>query len=236
MDFHKLAPEGVSIHTARMMILGDISGTVDWEKPSNWDEVYQRMHETCQKAARELATARVNTLVFACTSGSFVEGPGFDKELSQRIEESVVPICGQIPALTTSTAIVEALKELKIKKVSVVTPYPQEVSERGRIFLEGNGFTVVDMKWLGLENFSEIAKQEPEVIYDFARKADNKDADGIFISCTDFRALDVVELLEKDIGKPVVSSTQASLWLALKQLNINESIKGYGVLLRRGAN
>ena len=118
----------------------------------------------------------------------------------------------------------------------MVTPYPQKVSERGKTFLEGNGFTVVDMKGLGLENFSEIARQRPQVIYDLAKKADHRDADGIFISCTDFRALEVVELLEKDLRKPVVSANQASLWLALRQLNINEAIQGYGMLLRSGSN
>ena len=61
-DFHKLAPEAVSVHTARMMILGDINEPVDWEKPSNWDEAYQRMHDKCEEAAKELATARVSIM------------------------------------------------------------------------------------------------------------------------------------------------------------------------------
>jgi maleate isomerase len=231
MDFHRLAPEGVSVHTARMMTLAGIKGTADWQKPMNWDEEYKGMYEKCEEAAIELATARVDIIVFGCTSGSFTGGPGFDKELCRKIEKAVVPICGKIPAITASTAVVEALKELKVKSVSMVTPYPQEINERGKVFLEGNGFKVVDEEGLNLEAFSEFARQEPQVIYDLARKADKRDADAIFISCTEFRSLDVIEVLEKDLRKPVISANQASLWLALKKLEINESIKGYGTLL-----
>jgi maleate isomerase len=231
VDFHRLAPEGVSIHTGRMMILGDINGPLDWKKPMNWDEIHQRMHEKCEEVAREVATARVDVMVFGCTSGSFIKGPGFDRQLSQKIEEAVLPLCGRIPVITTSTAVLEAFRELKMRSVSVATPYIDKGNEQERMFLEGNGFRVVDISGLGIEAFGEFARQEPRIIYDLAKKADDRGADGVFISCTDFRALDVIEILEEELGKPVVSSNQASLWLTLKKLKIKAPIKGYGMLL-----
>jgi len=231
MDFHRLVPEGVSVHTARMMVLGDVTGLVDWEKPTDWDADYQMMHDKYEEAAKEIACARVDVIVFGCTSGSFIKGPGADKQVCQKIEEAVLPICGKIPALTASTAAVAALEELRIKNVSLVTPYPRRISEKGKTFLEGNGFRVVEMRGLELERFSQIGRQSPKIIYDLAKEADKKDADGIFISCTELGALDVIEALEREIGKPVVTCNQASVWLALRKLNIDTAIKGYGMLL-----
>lgn len=231
MDFHRLAPKGVSVHTGRMMIMEEVKGPVDWSKPMDWERIHQRMHERCATVAQEIATARVNMIVFGCTSGSFIKGPGGDEEISLMIEEAVLPVCGKIPVITISTAVLEALEALKIKKVSVATPYIERGNEQEKMFLEGNGFKVVDIKGLGLETFGEYARQGPQVIYDLAKKVNKKDADGIFISCADFRALDVIEVLERDLRKPVVSSNQISIWLSLKKLNISESIKGYGILL-----
>ena len=214
------------------MILEETNGPMDWNTPMDWEKIHQRMHEKCEEVVKGVAAARVDLIVFGCTSGSFIKGPGSDGEISRKMEEAVLPICGRIPVITTSTAVVEALRALSIEKVSVATPYIERGNEQERIFLEGNGFKVVDIKGLGLEAFGEYARQEPHVIYDLVKKLDQVGADGIFISCTDFRALDVIEILEKDLRKPIVSSNQASLWLSLKKLGLNERIKGYGVLLR----
>jgi len=232
MDFHRLVPRGVSVHTGRMMLLGEVEGPVDWEKPMDWDKIHQRMHERCGIVAREIATAKVDIMVFGCTSGSFIKGPGLDKEISQKIEEAVLPVCGRIPVITTCTAVLEAFKALRIKNVSVATPYIEKGNEQERRFLEGNGFRVVDIKGLGIDTFGEYARQDPQVIYDLAKETDRRDADGIFISCADLRALDVIDALEQDLKKPVISSNLASIWLSLKKLGLEQKINGYGVLLK----
>lgn len=232
MDFHRLAPKEVSIHTGRMMILEETNGPMDWKAPMDWEKIHQRMHERCVDVAKGLASARVDLIVFGCTSGSFIKGPGSDTEIATKIEMAVLPIYGKIPVVTTSTAVVEALRALSIEKVIVATPYIEQGNQQEKFFLEGNGFKVVDIKGLGLEGFGEYARQEPQTIYDLVKKLDKGGADGIFISCTDFRALDVIEILEKDLRKPITSSNQASLWLSLRKLGLNETIKGYGTLLR----
>ena len=78
---------------------------------------------------------------------------------------------------------------------------------------------------------ADIGDQDPEVILDFVPRVVHPEADGVFISCTAWRALEVVEELEQRLGKPVVTSNQATIWLALKRLGITTPIKGYGRLL-----
>lgn len=219
-DIQRLAPADVTFHTARMPIS---NATVDSLK---------QMNEAIEDCARSLATAGVDVMAYACTSGSFFGGPGYDQQVIQRIQEA-----GGTPAVATSAAVVEALRALNIKKVCVATPYPDEVNAKIPPFLEGNGFQVVNMvgRGLGAKSALDIGDDPPEQIYDFALAHWNPEADGVFLSCTDWQALAVVERLEQAIGKPVVTANQATIWTTFQKLGYTEPIQGYGRLFRTSA-
>lgn len=218
MDFHRLAPEGVSVHTAR----------VSWESPESSVKSLEEMTSKAVKAAIDVAAARVHVIVYGCTSGSFFRGATWDREICDIITRET-----KIPAITTSTAMVEGLREMGIKKVSVASPYSEEVDKRLRIFLEGNEFKVMNLESLRQPDVWEHAENPPFVLYALGKKAFVAGADGVFISCTQLRAIEIAEQLEKDIGKPVVTAVQASMWLALKRLAIRSPVNGYGMLLTR---
>jgi len=132
----------------------------------------------------------------------------------------------------------------EIKKVSVATPYVDEINDELKTFLKDNGFTLIKLKGLGLGErkkrypisdieISGIGIQEPYVSYKLIRKIFTDEADGFFISCTNFRAVETIQMLEDDLGKPVISSNQASLAIALKRLGIKSNVKGFGSLFER---
>jgi maleate isomerase len=127
--------------------------------------------------------------------------------------------------------MLEGLKEFKIKKVSVATPYSEEVDERLKKFLADNGFQVMRLESLRQRDVWEHARNAPYVLYELGKKAFVPEADGIFISCTQLRSIDIAEELEKDTGKPVVTAVQASMWLALKTIGFKSPVNGYGMLL-----
>jgi len=77
----------------------------------------------------------------------------------------------------------------------------------------------------------ELAKPSPEEIYHFAKTVWIPEADGLFISCLNFRAQAAIQALENDLMKPVVTSTQATLWNILRTVGVNEKISGYGRLM-----
>lgn len=214
-DFHRMRPEGVSIHASRMYI----------EKGTDIESLIE-MHKQIERAAREVATAKVNVICFGDTTGSLVKGPGSDREIIERIERET-----GIPSTTTSTAVVAALREMGIKRLSVATPYPDDLNERVKVFLEAEGLEVMKLKGLTISEPTGIGRLNPNVAYRLAREIDVEEAEGVFISCTDFRAIDVIEMLEMDLRKPVVSSNQASMWQVLKMLSIREPLHGFGTLL-----
>jgi len=112
------------------------------------------------------------------------------------------------------------------------TPYPNNVNDIEKKFLEDNGFKVVKCEGLDLVDNNILAHLPPSVLYRLAKAVDTPESDGVFISCTGLDALDVIEVLEQDLGKPVITSNQAAYWMCFKMAGIGESIPGYGRLMR----
>jgi maleate isomerase len=207
----RMAPSGVSIHISRIPHTDDSEATL------------LHMLEKAPAAAEVLGHAKVNAICFGCTGGSFVK-PGYDQEIVDAITAAT-----KTPATTTSTAINEALKHLGGKSVAIASPYPEWLNDRLGKFLEGSGFRVVSKKGLNVECPAFLP---PDHAYNVACDANCKEADVILISCTNFRSLEVIEKLEMDLGKPVVSSNTASMWKLLQLAGSKETVKGAGRLFQ----
>jgi maleate cis-trans isomerase len=218
MDFHRLIPAGVSVHTAR----------ISWTKPENSVDSLRELRENSLRAAVDVAAARVDVIVYGCTAGGVLEGPSGDREIAAMISRET-----NVPTITTTTAMVEGLRELGIRKVSVASPFSEEVDRKLEEFLKANGFEVLSLESLHQGNVWDYAKIPAFMIYALGKKAFVPEADGLFVPCTQLRALDTVDELEHDIGRPVVTAVQASLWFALKTLGLKTPIHGYGSLLTR---
>ena len=213
-ELYRLAPEGVSIHTSRIP-LREVTR-----------ESLLEMEKHSLRAARELLDADVDIILYGCTSGSLIGGPGFDKAIANKIREAT-----NKPVVTTATAVVEALRRVGAKRIIVATPYIDEVNEEEKRFLEYHGFEVVKIKGLNIRSNLEIGRLSPWEIYRFAKSIFEKEIDALFISCTNLRTMEIIELLEKDLGVPVITSNQASMWSVLRRIGIRDEIRGYGKLL-----
>lgn len=212
----KILPTGISAHFSRARSSDD-----------TYDELI-RMGKEAPEAAKQLADAEVNAIAFTCTAASFLEGPEYNKQIETQIRETT-----GIPAVTTSSAIIQAQQALGLKKVILISPYEEWLNERAKAFIEAHGIEVLAMEGLGIIDV-HIADVSPEEVYQLARKllARNHEADGIFISCTDLRSAEILDVLERDVGKPVLSSNQATLWAMLRIAGLKVPIEGFGSLLR----
>ena len=215
-ELNKMVPQGVAVFATRLLLERGLP-----------DEL-ERMAADTDKAAHLLETADVAGILYGCTSGSLIKGVGWDLEIIRRIEEKT-----GIPTTTTSTAVIGAFKELKVSSAAVATPYVDSVNRIEKDFFEAHGVNVVNIEGLGYTKGEELHKESPESAYAFAKKVDRKEADCLFISCTDFAAVEAINFLERDLGKPVMSSNTVSLWAMLKKMGIKERIDGYGEILRR---
>jgi maleate isomerase len=186
-----------------------------------------------------------SAIAFACTAGSLVGGPGWDKKEIEMMEDatagfacaSAIPSMESqskgIPCTTTATAAEEAMRFMGFKKIVIAGPYIEEINERFRVFYEDSGFQVLRVVGLGIEDLYEMGATKPSQAYQSAMEAVVPEADGIFITCTNFRCSDVIEEIENDSGIPVVTSNQATAWHLMKLLGIDDVVEGYGQLLRK---
>lgn len=170
-----------------------------------------------------------SAIAFACTAGSLVGGPGWDKK---EIEMMQAQSQG-VPCTTTATAAEEAMRFMGFKKIVLAGPYIKEIDAKFKIFYEDSGFEVLNVVGLGIEDLYDIGATKPSQAYRAAMEAVVPECDGIFITCTNFRCSDVIEEIERDSGKPVVTSNQATAWHLMRLLGINDVVEGYGELLRR---
>ncbi len=143
-------------------------------------EDLETMNKEVETCARHLGSAQVEVMAYACTAGSFLEGRSFDEKIKRRISKA----SGGVPAIPTSSAIVEALQSLGLRKLSVATPYTSEVNQRLQTFLEENGFRVLNLAGKQHVDSREIGDDLPEEILDFARQNVSCEADGMLLSCT----------------------------------------------------
>lgn len=218
-EYWKPAPNGVTVHFTRIPVPQE-------------DQTLEVLEEQTQglvieQAARDLNVINLDAIGYACTSGSFVHGAGGDLEIIKRLETASGTAC-----TTTSTAAVRSLQALQVRKISVITPYPDEINDRLKTFFKDNGFDVVTLKGLGL--YREIYAQPAGAAYRLALEADSPEADAVFISCTNFRSLEVLDALEQDLGKPVVSANQATMWDLLRLAGVRPYREGCGSLFRGG--
>jgi maleate isomerase len=166
-----------------------------------------------EEAAQLLADAQVDVVAFACTSGSLVKGLGYDSKLAKRISE--VAHC---PALTTSGAVLDALRVLNAHRICLGTPYLSEVAAKEVHFLEGNGFEVLKEQSLRIKENLKIGRLTPADAEKLAKTVYVKGADLVFVSCTNFRTFEVLSTLESELGVPVISSNSATLSATLNAL------------------
>jgi maleate cis-trans isomerase len=215
-EFWRIAPQGVSVHSAR--IAGGRHGT---------PEELRSMETASKKAAEEVAMVEPDVVVYGCTSGSFFEGPEWNKKICTQLSAIT-----KAPTVTTAGAMAECLIAAGHKKVDVVTPYVELTNERLKQFLKAHGIDVLKLGTFDILDMFDHAKIQPEEIYQKVKEITSPDAEAVFVACTQLRALEVVDMLERDLGKPVYSAVQASAWQAYLAMGVDPKISDCGSLLR----
>src|SRR5262249_13736153 len=127
-----------------------------------------------------------------------------------------------VPAISTATAVVDALRALSVKRLFLATPYPEETNRLEIEFLARSGIGVCEQFSFGCSLSREVSLIAPTRIREtvLGRRSQIRAAGALFVSCTMLRALEVSEHLERDLEVPVVTSNSAGIWAILRKLEI----------------
>ncbi|RFU26995.1 hypothetical protein B7463_g9356, partial [Scytalidium lignicola] len=180
------------------------------------------------QCAKLIANCPVETVLWNGTSESWT-GEGY--QAGVHIKDVIEKETG-LPSSTSSMAQIDVLKLWKVKKIALATPYVEENNKRLKEYYGSCGFEVVNDSRLGIAKNNDIADTPLETIRQCIRDADHPDAECIVVPCTNFPAALVVEGLEEELGKPIFDSIIVTLWKALRLINIETPIHGWGLLLR----
>lgn len=219
-ELYRMAPHSLTIHFARLDTLAGEPGGVDGMERRTLAYL-----DSLPSAMRSLAPVRPDAVVLGHTAVSYLGRFAGEPALVERLQRLAGP-----RAFTAAGAIRAALRCLGVRRLALATPYPETISAAARAYWDAAGFAVVSHQRLDTPN---IYEEPAERAWALGRAADSPDAEAVLISGTGLPTADIVERLERDIGKPVVTSQGATLWHALQLLQLPAPVTGYGRLLSR---
>ncbi len=214
-DAVAMLPAGTTLHSTRLRLRGSTR------------EEYLAMTEDVEQAASLVGDMEPDLIVFHCTAVSTLD-PAMGESIRRRIETAT----GR-PATDTSAALLAAFATLAAKRVVLISPYIAHVNQTETAFLQHFGITVLKDRGLGIANGAEMATVEPEQWHREALANRHPDADAYFMSCTNIRVRPVIDAIERDLGRPVVTSNQAMIWHCLRSMGVADQFAGCGTLLAR---
>ena len=165
----------------------------------------------------------IDCIVYGCTSGTIAAG-------YNSIEQKVKAAKPMADVTTPSTAAIKALKKMKIKKISIFTPYSKILNDEVLKYFKSEGFKITSNSYFDIEADYDIGKVDQNYLYDVLSKIDLKGAEALFVSCTALPVLPIIDKLEKTLNTIVLTSNQALIWDTLVNINKNNSVKGFGKL------
>ncbi|MFF0271207.1 maleate cis-trans isomerase [Kribbella sp. NPDC004536] len=185
--------------------------------------------ERLAEGAVQLKQAQPDSVMWACTSGSFV----FGRE-GANIQAAGVAQAVGVPASSTSIAFVDACKSLDIYQVAVAASYPEDVAQHFVRFLAAAGIEVVSMGSNGIVTAAEVGTLTADQVIDMVKAADHPDAEAVLVPDTAMHTLGIIEDLELATGKTVLTANQVTVWKGLELVGPVPSLPDLGTLFSTG--
>lgn len=218
--FGRVAPPGVTVHAARMFLDANLTR----------DALMRMDSEEGMLGLKQIMSCKPAAVAYCCTASSIVQGLEYDGRLNHELQHAA-----GVPAFTATCAIIEALKALGVKRIAVCSPYTRAIDDAEHEFFSAAGFEIAGSAHLGIADSFRLADPAAEEIYTLWKKSwlqcGNDGADASLITCLNMNSQDVVSRIEQETGKPVVTSTQATLWKLLRAAGVKDAVPGYGTLL-----
>ena len=190
------------------------------------NESLKKMADDIPKVTKEiLPDQKLDCIAYGCTSGTIAAG-------YKTILEKVNLVKPKTKVTTPITSAINAFKVLNANKISIFTPYTNEINQSLINYFKRENIKISDLSYLDIASDLDIGKIDPNYLFETLVNIDLSQSDVLFISCTALPVLSLIEDIEKKIGKIVLSSNQVLIWDTLKQVNLKDQILNYGELFK----
>lgn len=214
-------PERFTFHSARMRM-----------KHVTPEEL-KAMDAASVTCAQDLADARVDLLAYACLVAIMAQGPGYHRQSQETLQRAARETAGVlIPVLSSAGALIEAMKHLNAKRISVVTPYMKPLTKLVCDYIEAEGIEVQDALSLEVADNLAVGRLDPQKLRELAHKVNTKGVDALVLSaCVQMPSLPAIQPVQDQFDMPVLSAAVATVWKILKTLELPTRVPGCGALL-----
>lgn len=221
-----MAPVGVSIHATRVP-LGVMRAGGLMDPTIATDPVGAFVDPPLiDDAAEMLAAAPLHAIGMAFNASSYVRGKAHDAELRRRLEQRT----RGIPVAITSDAAALALRAVGAARVALVDPpwFPPELTALGVTYFQDHGFEVVSAGPAALP--SEQLAINPGQLFEWIRRNTPDSAEAVYIGGNGLRAVGIIEALEEELQRPVLTANQVLCWNLLRLARARVAVTHYGRL------
>ena len=170
-----------------------------------------------------LPDQKLDCVAYGCTSGTIAAG-------YKSIYDKVNLAKPNTKVTTPITSAIKALKSLKINKLSIFTPYTDEINQSVIKYFKEENIEITELSYFGIASDLDIGRVDQNHLYNVLSKQDLSKSDALFVSCTALPVLSIIKDLEKKLGKIVLSSNQTLIWDTLNEIDYKNKIEGYGEL------
>src|SRR5215469_10861200 len=193
-DLHRGLPASYTVLTGRMYLI-----------ETTREAEIKMIEEYAPKAAADIGTANPDILVFGCTSAGSLFGLDYDAKVCQQLGAKAG--CAGMGVISS---VADALTRHGIRRLAVITPYNEDLTKAVAAAASAPTREIVAAHGMGITVNIKLADPTPDEIVAFSRaRLDGEKFDGLFVSCTNFRALEAKPQLERALGVPVVTSNSA---------------------------
>tara|TARA_B100000989_G_scaffold263804_1_gene215882 strand:- start:147 stop:890 length:744 start_codon:yes stop_codon:yes gene_type:complete len=184
----------------------------------------KKMADDIPKVTRDiLPDQKLDCVAYGCTSGTIAAG-------YETILEKVNLAKPKTKVTTPITSAINAFKVLKANKISIFTPYTDEINKSLVNYFKSENIEISNLSYLDIASDLDIGKVDPNYLFETLTNIDLSQSDALFVSCTALPVLSLIKDIEKKISKIVLSSNQVLIWDSLKQVDFNDQILNYGEL------
>ena len=188
------------------------------------NETLKKMADDIPKITKDILPGqKLDCVAYGCTSGTIAAG-------YSSIVEKVNSVKPNTKVTTPITSAIKALKALKINKLSIFTPYTDEINQSVINYFKKENINITEFSYFDIASDLDIGKVDPSYLLDVLNKNNLGNSDALFVSCTALPVLSIIQDLEKKTGKIVLSSNQTLIWDTLKQIDFKNEVAGYGEL------
>lgn len=216
-----VAPDRFTFHSSRMRMKNVTK------------EELEKMDDDSLRCAVELSDAAVEVQAYACLVAIMSRGNGYHRTSETRLAKAAADNGVPCPIVTSAGALVEGIKAMGAKKVSIICPYMKPLTKLVVDYIEHEGIEVQDFLALEIPDNLDVAAQDPSAPAELWKKLDTSGIDLIVGSaCVQMPSLPAIEQIEKASGIPTLSAAIATTWGILKALDLPATAPGGGALLR----